>query len=234
MDLSIILPTYNERENIQPLIESILREVGSDRQIEIIVVDDDSPDGTWKVVEKLGKERPQIRLIRRVKERGLSTALQTGISAARGKVIVWMDCDFSHPPLLIPRLIEGVRCFDVVVASRFVKGGKSEYTFLRTLASLMVSYFARLILNPSVKDYTSGFVACRREVFEKVTLTGHHGEYFIGFIYRCLKAGFRIEEIPYTCVSRRLGESKTAPTLRSLLRQGFSYGIEIIRLRLFG
>ena len=233
LDLSIILPTYNEKENILPLIESILQEVEG-RQFEIIVVDDDSPDGTWKIVKQLQRHAPSVRLIRRIRERGLASALQTGISAAKGAVILWMDCDFSHPPQLIPRLIEGVRHFDVVIASRFMKGGKSEYSLLRTLASLMVSYFARLTLNASVRDYTSGFVACRREVFEIVTLTGHHGEYFIGFIFRCLKAGFGIKEIPYTCVSRRLGESKTAPTLMSLLRQGFSYGIEIIRLRLFG
>ncbi len=234
MDLSIILPTFNERENILPLIESIRREVREIGQFEIIVVDDNSPDGTWKVVKKMEAQIPHIRLIRRMNERGLATALQTGISAAKGAVIVWMDCDFSHPPRLIPFLTEEIRYFDVVVASRFVKGGRSEYSLVRTLASLLISYFARLTLNPSVRDYTSGFVACRREVFEKVVLTGHHGEYFIGFVYRCLKAGFRIKEIPYICANRRSGESKTAPTLLSLLQQGYSYGMEILRLRFLG
>ena len=234
MDISIILPTYNERGNIRLLIQSILRVIRKDRQIEIIVVDDDSPDGTWKVVKKLEAEVSPIRLIRRVKERGLASAIQTGISTATGTIIVWMDCDFSHPPELIPSMIEEIGKFDIVVASRFVEGGKSEYSMVRTWASLLVGYFARLILNPSVRDYTSGFVACRREVFDKVALTGRHGEYFIGFVYRCLKNGFSILEIPYTCASRRSGESKTAPTPLSLLWQGFSYGTEIIRLKLFG
>ena len=233
MDLSIILPTYNEKENISPLIESLMHQVEG-RRFEIIVVDDDSPDGTWKTVKQLQQHTPQIRLIRRIGERGLASALQAGISAANGAVILWMDCDFSHPPQLIPSMVEEVGKVDVVVASRFVKGGESEYSLERTFASLLVSYFARLILNPSVKDYTSGFVASRREVFDKISLTGRHGEYFIGFTYRCLKNGFKIMEIPYTCVNRRSGESKTAPTLFSLLRQGFSYGIEIVRLKLFG
>ena len=233
LDLSIILPTYNEKENISLLIESVLQEVEG-RQFEIIVVDDDSPDGTWKIVKKLQRRIPSVRLIRRIGERGLASALQTGISAARGRMILWMDCDFSHPPELIPRMIRIVRKFDVVVASRFVEGGRSQYPPGRTLASLFVSYFARLILDPRVRDYTSGFVVCRGEVLNRITLTGRHGEYFIGFVYRCLKRGFSIKEIPYTCVNRKSGESKTAPTFLALMVRGFSYGMEILRIRLFG
>ena len=233
LDLSIILPTYNEVENITLLIESILKEI-EDKQFEIIVVDDNSPDGTWKIVKQLQQRNPSVRLIRRIGERGLTSALQKGISTAKGNMILWMDCDFSHPPELIPKMVRTVREFDVVIASRFVKGGRSQYSPERTLASLLVSYFARLVLDPSVKDYTSGFVICRHEVFDRVTLTGHHGEYFIGFVYCCLKNGYRIKEIPYTCANRRFGESKTAPNFFALMAQGYSYGMEILRTRIFG
>jgi len=233
LDLSIILPTYNEAENIALLIESILQEI-EDKQFEIIVVDDNSPDGTWKIVQQLQEHNPSIRLIRRIGERGLASALQTGISSGQGKMILWMDCDFSHPPDLIPKMIRMAKKFDVVIASRFVEGGRSQYSPERTLASLLVSYFARTVLDPSVKDYTSGFVICYREVFDKVTLTGHHGEYFIGFVYRCLKNGYKIKEIPYTCANRRFGESKTAPNFLALMAQGYSYGMEILRTRIFG
>lgn len=233
MYLSIILPTFNERDNISLLIESILQEVEG-TELEIIVVDDNSPDGTWRIVKQLQQHTPSVRLIRRLGERGLTGALQMGISVARGVVILWMDCDFSHPPEIIPRMVEMVGEFDVVLASRFVEGGRSEYPPERTLASLLLSYFARLILDSSVKDYTSGFVACRREVFDQISLTGRHGEYFIGFVYRCLKKGFSIREIPYTCVRRRRGRSKTAPNSLVLVARGLSYGMEIIRCRILG
>lgn len=233
LELSIILPTYNERENISPLIESILREIEGEK-FEIIVVDDDSPDRTWEIVKQLQQHMPFVHLIRRTEERGLASAIQTGISVAKGDTILWMDCDFSHPPDLIPAIIRMRSRFDVVVASRFVEGGRSQYSLERNVASLLVSYLARLVLDPSVRDYTSGFVACCREVFDQVTLTGRHGEYFIGFVYRCLKSGFTVKEIPYSCAGRRFGKSKTAPTFLALMARGASYGMEIFRTRILG
>ncbi len=120
--ISVILPTYNERENIGRLVERIFRSVND--SLQIIVVDDDSPDGTWKVVQEIAERDNRVRLLRRVGRRGLRSALVEGISLAQGEIVVWMDCDFSMPPEIVPHLVREIGAFDIVIGSRYVEGGK--------------------------------------------------------------------------------------------------------------
>ncbi|MEM3000935.1 MAG: glycosyltransferase [Candidatus Nitrosocaldus sp.] len=226
--VSIILPTYNERENIVELINEIRRNLG--HSVEIIVVDDDSPDGTWQEVEKITNEN--IRLLKRTDQRCLTTAIADGIAMARGEVIGWMDCDFSMPPERLPALVESLKDHDIAIGSRYVGDAEDKRdTSLGIISSKIINYTAKYILDSSITDYTSGFVVAKREVLMEIPLRGDYGEYCIDFLYRAIKRGFRVKEIPYRCIPRRSGETKTAPNLTTFIRRGVKYISTILRLR---
>lgn len=227
---SVILPTYNERENITSLIRDILEEVNP---AEIIVVDDDSPDRTWEVVENLGD--PRVRLIRRIRERGLTSAIKTGIAASTGDVVIWMDCDFSMPPSIIPELLRAVEGSDIAVGSRYTGNGRDNRDSLRErIGSWAINRLARFFLDPSINDYTSGFVAARKEIFSSgIELRGDYGEYCIDLLYSARRKGFSVREIPYICITRRHGESKTATGLFRYIKRGMGYISTILRSRFF-
>ncbi len=232
-DISLILPTYNERENIIPLIQRAL-EALSHYQVEVIVVDDNSPDGTWQEVAKLAEHDTRVRLIHRTQERGLTTAIATGIAQARGKWVAWMDCDLSMPPEDLPRLAQTLRSgADMAVGSRYLPGG-GDVGHSRTALALsrIINWGAALLLDRRLTDYTSGFIMARRQVFERIPLRGDYGEYCIELLYRALRIGFRVVEVPYVCIPRQAGESKTATNLLGFLRRGWKYVVTVLRLRL--
>lgn len=227
--ISIILPTYNEKENITNLISNLVDTLeGND--YELIVVDDDSPDMTWKIVEDL--KIAKVKVIRRIGKRGIASAIDEGIQAAQGDYIGWMDCDLSMPPIRLLSMKRGLDDgFDIVVGSRYVKRGKDTRPFIRRFTSRLFNTYARLILGGTVKDYDSGFILLKKEVFSKVSFPGYgYGEYFVELMYKC--KGFKILELPYTLVDRKLGKSKTAGNIFQLLRYGFQYGTKVIELRL--
>jgi len=238
--ISVVLPTYNERENIEDLITEILEH--SPYSTEIIVVDDNSPDETWRVIEMVERTKKNVRLVRRFNQKGLASAIADGIALSTGEILVWMDCDFSHPPKLMPRLVKALDDCDISIASRFVKGGEMQYSFLRMFTSRLLNFFANILLGFSLKDYTSGYPAVKRKVFDEVKISpllgesrGYfvgYGEYFISFLYRAKKNGFKIVEIPYAYLPRKRGTSKTAPSLIALLKLGIAYSLTIIYLRL--
>jgi len=229
-ELSVVLPTFNERENAVALAKGILDQ--SLWATEVIVVDDDSPDRTWQAVAKLSGADPRVRLIRRVGQRGLTTAIQTGIEAARGRWIGWMDCDLSMSPKKIPVLVGALAACDVAVGTRYGIGGQDGRTeVLPVMLSRIINTLASCALTAQIRDYTSGFVFARRDVLERIKLRGDYGEYCIDFLYRAHRAGFAILEIPYTCEPRRIGESKTATSLWGFARRGWRYLWTIARLR---
>jgi len=235
--LSIILPTYNERENIAPLIEQIYQTMGE--KTEVVVVDDDSPDGTWAVVEEMAAAHPTLTLIRRKEERGLVSALRKGISSSSADVVAWLDCDLSMPPLKIKELYGGIlQGYDMVIGSRFVDGGGVEIVTgsqdspLAFFLSSLLNSFIRRVLGPGIKDYTSGFVAVRRPLLEKIKLRGDYGEYFIELAYRAHRLGYRVLEIPYISPARKKGTSKTGTHLLHYLRRGSKYIWRTLNLRL--
>ncbi|MBL8693837.1 MAG: polyprenol monophosphomannose synthase [Planctomycetes bacterium] len=228
--VTVILPTYNEAGNIEDLIIAI-RHALKAWDLELIVVDDNSPDETWRIAEIRSKTTPELRVIRRIGERGLTSAIQRGIRESRGSIICWLDCDFSQPPELLPALVSAVesRC-DIAVGSRYVQGGSDSRTGtrLRIWLSSVITTLSSMLLVRDFRDHTSGFIAARRSVFEQISLRGDYGEYFIDLIFRAHRRGFRIVEIPYVCVPRRSGESKTES---GMISKGMKYLGTVARLR---
>lgn len=235
---SIILPTYNEAENIIPLIKEIQRSVKT--KCEIIVVDDNSPDQTSKLVSEYIKKnrKKNIRLKTRLSNRGLTNSIKEGISLSKGDAIIWMDCDFSMPPFVINKLLERIKeGYDISVGSRFIKGGRFKIAEkgkkdspLAIILSRVMNYVIQFVLGNNFKDYTSGFIAARKSVFKKVHLRGDYGEYFIDLIYKSFAYKFKIIEVPYICLPRSKGESKTGSNLWQYLSRGLKYIVLTIRL----
>ena len=227
--VSIILPTYNEKETIEDRIQSILESVGD--PIEIIVVDDDSPDGTWKIVEQLAD--PRVNIIRRRNTRGLASAINRGIIESRGDLVGWMDADMSMPAEQLPTMIEMIHRSPVVVGSRYVDEGIDDRTRFRVVTSRMINWLAAAILGGGIRDYDSGFIIVRREVFDQATLLPiGYGAYFIDFLHTCRLKGLDIVEIPYTLTDRTRGSSKSMPSLWQFGITGLGYVMTIFLARL--
>lgn len=234
--VSVILPTYNEKNNIGPLINAVLAATG--KKAEILVVDDDSPDGTWRIAEQSARNLPNLRLNRRIGKKGLVSALNDGITDAHGDIIIWMDCDLSMPPEKIKDLLACIgRGADMAVGSRFMPGGGVEIitgsadTLTAFLMSRLLNAFIRTVLFSSFRDYTSGFIAVKRKVLAGRPLKGDYGEYFIDLVYRALKRGYAVEEIPYICRARREGVSKTGTNIFHYLKKGLKYIGLTLKLR---
>lgn len=228
--VSVVLPTFNERDNIAGLITAIFQ--AAPQVAEVIVVDDDSPDGTWAVVAEMAKADPRVKLLRRIGVRGLTSALNAGFAQATGDAVLWMDCDFSMPPQVIPALLHELEEADVVLGSRYVRGGKDVgHSVAARLFSRLINLFASLLLGFAIHDYTSGFIAARRQVLRDIPLRGDYGEYCIDFLHRARRKGYRVKEVPYTCLPRRAGESKTATHIGQLFWKGRKYVTTILGLR---
>ncbi|ASJ10397.1 dolichol monophosphate mannose synthase [Thermococcus sp. P6] len=208
MKISVIVPTYNERENLEELFERIDRALrGYD--YEIVVVDDDSPDGTWKFATGLSDRYP-VKVIRRTREKGLSSAVIRGFREAEGDVFVVMDADLQHPPEVIPELLRAIEGgADIAVASRYVPGGgvKNWYWYRRLISrgAIMIGRLALPKIR-NVRDPVSGFFALRREVVENVDLNP------VGFkilLEILIKGNYgKVAEVPFTFGLRKAGESK--------------------------
>lgn len=234
--LSIILPTFNERENIIILLlelEQIL-----DVEYEAIVVDDDSPDLTWQAVKDFSATHQNVRLLRRMDERGLTSALNAGLKMAKGQLIMWMDVDLSMPPKKIPELLQAIdNGADVAVGSRYVKGGGDAraVNFLlatQLLLSKVLSILGGWMLGCRFRDWSSGFIVMKRETLGTYKLKGDYGEYFIALICYLVKTRkAKVVEVPYVLVPRVLGESKTATNLWGFMRRGRKYLRSILQQR---
>lgn len=228
-DVSVVMASFNERENIAEAIQRISASVGK-RLHEIIVVDDNSPDETWKIIQTMNN--PRFRVIRRMNERGLASALARGLQETSGEIIVWLDCDLGIPPEDINRLIDKIPPYDVVIGSRYVSGGKDSRSKFRAFLSMLINIYALVILGFGIRDYTSGFVAVKREVLRQVKFTpAGFGEYFIEFVYGCKKKNFRVTEVGYIYSDRKGGSSKSSDNLGTLFKYGFQYGLKIIKFR---
>lgn len=227
-ELSIVLPTYNERENVILLLaelEQVLR-----IPFEAIVVDDDSPDKTWEAVEKFAESRDNVRLLRRINERGLTSALNDGLKMARGRLLMWMDVDLSMPPAKIPELLRAIDSgADVAVGSRYVSGGGDARAVnllltVQLMLSKALSILGGWMLGCRFRDWSSGFIVLKRELLDGYELRGDYGEYFIALIYHLIKKRHaKVVEVPYVLIPRERGESKTATNLWGFFRRGHKY-----------
>ena len=228
----MILPTYEESVNVRRMVDSLLEHLPDVH--EIIVVDDDSPDGTPDVVREMMSDVPALRLIHRTEERGLTSAIRDGVLASTGDPVVWMDSDLSMHPSDLPNLLRAIEDgADVAIGSRFVPGGRDVRDVkFHKLLSVVINWFGRLVLRENVRDCTSGFIAIRRHAFRNFGWEGDFGEYFIILIQHVVQSKFKIAEIPYTLYSRTVGESKTATTPLDFFVKGRKYVWTILKLGL--
>ncbi len=212
----VCLPTYNERENLEPMLRAL-----GDKGVRVLVVDDSSPDGTGELADRLAQELEYVDVLHRERKDGLGPAYLAGFRhalAAGAELVLEMDCDFSHDPADVPRLVaaaeEGA---DVVLGSRYVKGGAvRNWGALRRFISSGGSLYARILLGANVRDLTGGFKCYRRRVLEAIDLDAIHSKGYafqIETTYRALRAGFRVVEIPITFADREVGGSKMSKTI---------------------
>lgn len=220
MKAMVVVPTYNERDNIERLVADILTQ---DEGIEVLVVDDDSPDGTGEIVDRMAAGNPRLHALHRPGKLGLGSAYCDGFRLALDKgaeYIVEMDADFSHDPAMLTVFFEKMKDFDLVIGSRYLNGVSVVNWPLRRL---MLSYFAnvytRFITGLKISDCTGGFKCFRRAVLESIDLSRIKSDGYsfqIEMNYRCVENGFRIGEIPIIFVDRHAGSSKMS---RKIVRE---------------
>jgi dolichol-phosphate mannosyltransferase len=217
MKVSIILPTYNETGNIVNLIQTINRQQDLKKhQLEFVVVDDNSPDGTATTVRQ-AKKLP-IKLIVRKNQRGLATAILAGIKQSTGKIIVLMDTDFNHQPKDISQLIQPImaKTADLVIGSRYIKGGGMHITeagAFQFLASKYGNYFVnRILLGLPVHESLSGFLVFDKKILKDIDLNKifqGYGDYCIRLLHKAFTLGYKLTEVPVIYGKRQYGESKS-------------------------
>jgi dolichol-phosphate mannosyltransferase len=224
----LILPTYNEAENLERLVEAALprlREAASGHpeargKHRVLIVDDSSPDGTGEIADRLAGEHEEVEVLHRSRKEGLGPAYLAGFARALeggAELVLEMDSDFSHDPADVPRLIAAARSADLVLGSRYVDGGGvTDWGPLRRAVSRGGSWYARRLLRVPVRDLTGGFKCFRREVLEGIGLDDVHSNGYgfqIELTYRALRAGFRVKEVPIVFRNRRVGDSKMTPRI---------------------
>jgi dolichol-phosphate mannosyltransferase len=210
----LCLPTYNERENLEAMIRALGEALDTTRD-SVLVVDDGSPDGTGEIADRLAEELAWVSVLHRTTKEGIGPAYVAGFRQALSEgaeLILEMDCDFSHDPADVPRLIAAAEDADLVLGSRYVPGGgTANWGLLRRVISRGGCLYAQVILGLRVRDLTGGFKCFRREALEAVdlgALSAHGYAFQIETTYRVKRAGLRVREIPITFVERRAGASK--------------------------
>jgi dolichol-phosphate mannosyltransferase len=212
----LILPTYNEAQNLEPMVHAVLPQLAhTGATPTILVVDDASPDGTGAIADQLAEELDEVRVLHRASKDGLGRAYLAGFQTALdggADLILQMDCDFSHDPADVPRLVEAAGAADVVLGSRYVPGGGVEnWALRRRIQSRGGCAYARMILRVPVRDLTGGFKCWNRRALEALDFDGvdAHGYGFqIEMTYRAIRAGLSVTEVPIVFRERREGQSK--------------------------
>ncbi|RME13798.1 MAG: polyprenol monophosphomannose synthase [Ardenticatenia bacterium] len=232
MQTAIIIPTYNERENVPQLVEEIARlALGAD----VIIVDDNSPDGTGAVADALRETYGWVHVLHRAGKLGLGTAYKDGMryALARGaERIITMDADFSHHPRYLPDMLAASERYDVVIGSRYVPGGgTANWPLSRVLLSWTANMVARLVLGLQAHDCTAGFRCYRRHVLtaldlERIRSNGY--SFLVEMLFYCQQAGWRIGEVPILFEDRRQGVSKISR------QEIYKAALTVFRLRLAG
>jgi dolichol-phosphate mannosyltransferase len=208
---TVCLPTYNERENLEAMIRALER-----FGVRVLVVDDNSPDGTGEIADRLAEELDFVSVLHRQRKEGLGPAYLAGFERALADgadYVLELDCDFSHDPSDVPRLIAACEAgADLVLGSRYVAGGGTQnWGLVRRIVSWGGSFYARVLLGVNVNDLTGGFKCFRRQVLEALDLDAVHSKGYafqIEMTYRALRKGFRVVEVPIRFVDRTEGHSK--------------------------
>ena len=226
----IVVPTYNERENIRALIPEL---IGLDPGIEVLVVDDSSPDGTAEAVREARAEHGRVHLVSREEKTGLGPAYREGFAKALelgADIIVQMDADFSHKPEVVPRLLQEIDGYDVVIGSRYLDGvNVVNWPLSRLLLSYFANVYARWVTGLPLRDATGGFKCWRRDVLESIDLDSVQSDGYafqIETSFLAHRKGFRIKEIPIVFEDRHSGTSKMT---KAIVREAFWM---VLKLRL--
>ncbi|MBA7614005.1 Undecaprenyl-phosphate mannosyltransferase [subsurface metagenome] len=230
----VIIPTYNEKENIEKIISAVLKICTSS---DVLVIDDNSQDGTGSIVKSFQKRTDRVYLFEREKKLGLGTAYLKGFKFGikkRYDYLFEMDADFSHDPEDLPRFLEEIQKADLVIGSRY-KNGVSvvNWPITRLLLSYFANVYARIVTGVPVKDLTAGFKCFRREVIESIDLDSIHSDGYgfqIEMNYWTFRKGYRIKEIPVIFIDRRSGESKMS---KRIIWEAFWLVIRLRFLRIF-
>jgi dolichol-phosphate mannosyltransferase len=217
----LVLPTYNEAENIEAIVTAALPQLASTGlEHRVLVVDDGSPDGTGRIADGLAAADPRVEVLHRTSKDGIGPAYLAGFAralAGGADFVMEMDSDFSHDPADLPRLVAAAQRADLVLGSRYVPGGGvTDWGLLRRLVSRGGSLYAKLILGIPVDDLTGGFKCFRRAVLERLDLDGVSADGYgfqIEMTYRAIQAGFTVEEVPILFRDRRVGSSKMSPRI---------------------
>jgi len=211
----VCLPTYNERENLEPMLRAL-----AGKGVSVLVIDDNSPDGTGGLADRLAGELDYVDVLHRERKEGLGPAYLAGFRRALAdgaELVLEMDCDFSHDPNDVPRLVAAARDSDLVLGSRYVAGGAvGNWGLVRRFVSAGGSWYARVLLGTRIRDLTGGFKCYRREVLVTIDLDAIESKGYafqIETTYRALRAGFRVVEIPIRFVDREAGGSKMSKTI---------------------
>jgi dolichol-phosphate mannosyltransferase len=228
----VCLPTYNEAENLEPMLRRLGELLPDDARV--LVIDDASPDGTGRIADRLSAELTFVDVLHRQRKEGLGPAYLAGFRRALADgaaLVVEMDCDFSHDPADVPRLLEAAGEADLVLGSRYVEGGGvRNWSLVRRVISEGGSLYARILLGVGVRDLTGGFKCFRREVLERLDLDRIHSKGYafqIETTYRALRAGFRVREIPIVFADRVVGGSKMS---RAIVLEAI-WKVPLLRLR---
>jgi dolichol-phosphate mannosyltransferase len=209
----LILPTYNEAENIGPFVAAVLENLPANARV--LIVDDSSPDGTGEIADRMAAEREAVAVLHRPLREGLGPAYVAGFRqalAGGADLILEMDSDFSHEPAYLPSLLEAIEGADLAIGSRYVPGGGvGDWGAMRRAISRGGSTYSRLVLGVEVKDMTGGFKCFRREVLEAIDLDSIRSKGYafqVELTYRVVQKGFRVVEVPIVFRDRRVGSSK--------------------------
>jgi len=215
----LCLPTYNERENLEAMIAELGRVLDTSADL-VLVIDDSSPDGTGEIADRLATEHQWVSILHRPVKEGIGPAYIAGFRwalAEGAELVLEMDCDFSHDPADVPRLIEATADADLVVGSRYAPGGgTANWGLLRRIVSRGGCLYAQVILGLRVRDLTGGFKCFRRAALEAIdldALSAHGYAFQIETTYRVSRAGLRVREVPITFVERRAGASKMTSSI---------------------
>lgn len=210
----LCLPTYNERENLEAMIRALGETLDTARD-RVLVLDDGSPDGTGEIADRLAAELAWVSVLHRPEKQGIGPAYVAGFRRALAEgaeLVLEMDCDFSHDPADVPRLIAATEDADLVLGSRYTRGGgTADWGLVRRIVSRGGCLYAQMILGMRVRDLTGGFKCFRREALEAIdlgALSAHGYAFQIEATYRVKRAGLRVKEVPITFVERRAGASK--------------------------
>jgi dolichol-phosphate mannosyltransferase len=212
-DVWLVLPTYNEADNVAAFTEAARRALPESRRV--LIVDDSSPDGTGRIADRLAEAHEDIEVMHRARKQGLGPAYIAGFRRALAegaRLIVQMDSDFSHEPAYLPRLLDAARRADLVVGSRYIPGGGvTEWGPMRRAISRGGSAYARIVLGVGIRDLTGGFKCWRREALAAIDLDAVRSlgyAFQVEMTYRAIEAGFHVVEVPITFRERRIGASK--------------------------